>query len=424
MSNNINNIFVKNPAIYDAVVLDPNNKIKFIKASSYNNAELPNTYTRVGVIFDKNGDIIDICYKNNVSEVWSNKYSFKLTGYVLDGTDRTGILSIRDKSSASANTDYTISYNATDVSTFLNILNNFFNTTSAFTTQKWVATYNGTDISLVFQYTFWQQSSYNAGKSGFSLSANLLPNIPSSSSMLRYTGNRTSDGAISNMARALTYFKNDNSSTSYNPSSNVTSLSSIRFPICLPGYLGTSKYQSDHCAFLRSRFGEGENGWKNFMQFLLPVVPSMYGIMDDISYGGGIKNTQILANTYLPNPDGTLSQISPAAAYCADVSLGNPLMGKDKWYLPSVSTLQKLLKNIEYGTTNNRSADPLNDILYKMGGTAISNGFNFWSSSRYDAYHAWVSLGYYGYFSNHYLYMYFSYTCVPVLRLKLDEVEL
>ena len=55
MSNANINIFVKVPNKYDAVVLDKNNNIKFIKRETYNDAMLDQSYTRVGAIYEKRG---------------------------------------------------------------------------------------------------------------------------------------------------------------------------------------------------------------------------------------------------------------------------------------------------------------------------------------------------------------------------------
>ena len=91
-------------------------------------------------------------------------------------------------------------------------------------------------------------------------------------------GGTGGEGAISSWPIALAYFRADNSSTTYNPSSDVTDIKR-GYPICLPGYLGTSTYQSDHCAALRAVYGEGEAGWLKFMESCLPVVPSDFGNM-------------------------------------------------------------------------------------------------------------------------------------------------
>ncbi len=56
---------------------------------------------------------ITLVNKTNEARKWSAIYSWALTGYTLDGTDRTGVLSIRSADdSYAANHDYTVSYNA------------------------------------------------------------------------------------------------------------------------------------------------------------------------------------------------------------------------------------------------------------------------------------------------------------------------
>lgn len=410
-------------------VLDGNSALHFIALDTYSPTSFPSNYSVVGVVAvgvdhpDFRGKLA-IVHKTNTSKAWSSIYSYRLTGYTLDGTDRSGVLSIREASNSwAANVDYTVPYNAESLDDFISQLNTFFRDTTnpSFQTQSWKAVKNGDAVDLVFLYTDYRQSGYNAGKTGFALSANLLPEILETSAMLRRNGQRSGEGSISNWDRAIAYFSQDLSSTTYNPDSDVTS-PKRSYPICKPGYLGTSQYQSDHCAALRAIYGEGEAGWLKFMASFFPVAPTQYGIMGDKkTYGDGLTNTYKMAGKSFEKQDGTTVPSFPAADYCAAVTYNHDLLSRGNWVLPDAELVGSILKTIKYGTSASRNADPVNRALLAIGGSAISNGSNVWSSSRFSAYGAWCALGVSGYFNYYSLYV--AYFALPVVLLDVSEAN-
>ena len=413
------------------VVLDGNSAMHFVALDTFSSSSFMSNYTVVGVVAvgvdhpDFRGKLV-IVHKENASKQWSAIYSFKLTGYTLDGTDRSGKLKVY--SAASTYDTYTINYNADSVADFLTTLNAYFQSTAPFTTQHWRADADSDgNITLSFLFTFADQRSC-AGSDGFTLTANLLPGITASSSILRMNGNRGADGPISNWDRAITYFKDDLSSATYNPTSEVTT-TKLQYPICKPAYLGTSAHrkdgdtQLDYCSALRAVYGEGEEGWLKFMASFWPVRPTNYGIMGDkATYGDGKKNTYIMAGVKFTKQDNTEIVAFPAADYCASVVYNHELLKKGAWQLPDVDTLCAVLKTIKYNTTNNRNADPVNRALNAIGGTAISNGSSIWSSSRYGASYAWYSYGGIGYLYSDLLC--YSLQAVPVALLDVSEANI
>ena len=410
------------------VVLDGNSALHFIALDTYSPTSFPSNYNVVGVVAvgvdhpDYRGKIA-IVHKANESKAWSQIYSYRLTGYTLDGTDRTGVLSIREASNSwASNVDYEVAYNADNLDDFIDQLNEFFQDTTnpAFQTQNWRAIKNGEAVDLVFIFSDYRQTS-DSGKTGFALSANLLPEILAKSAMLRRNGQRSGSGSISNWDRAIAYFSQDNSSTTYNPASDVTS-PKLGYPICKPGYLGTSQYQSDHCAALRAIYGEGESGWLKFMASFFPVAPTQYGIMGDKkTYGDGLTNTYKMAGKSFEKQDGTTVPSFPAADYCAAVTYNHDLLSRGNWVLPDAELVGSILKTIKYGTSASRNADPVNRALLAIGGSAISNGSLVWSSSRYSTNGAWYANGSSGCFSSGNLYS--AYLALPVVLLDVSEAN-
>lgn len=419
-----------------ACVLDGNSAMHFIAPGTFSSESFFSNYTYVGPVLvgvdhpDFRGTVV-LGYKYNENRIVSYIYSFRLTGYTIDGTDRTGILSVSDSSAWGTGVDYTVSYNATSVDNLVAQLNAFFRDTAnpVFQTQDWVALGVDTDgdsvndaIDLTFHYVDYRQAS-NTGKSGFALAGNIFPGITASSAMLRMNGQRSGEGTILNMPRALAYFRQDLNGATYNPTSNVTS-PKRSYPICLPGYLGTSQYAGgDRCAALRAIYGEGEAGWLKFMESFLPVKPTTYGqIGNKAAYGDGKTNTYLMAGRTWTGQNGVEHAVSPLADYAAAVSFNHDLLRKGSWHIPDIDTLDSIMKTIKYGTTNDRNADPINATQLAAGGSAINNGVSAWSASRSDAYYFWCFGGNFGNAKLNSLN--YSYRALPVLLLNVSGSEL
>lgn len=432
-----------------ACVLDGNSAMHFIAPDTFSSTSFFSNYTYVGPVLvgvdheDFRGTVV-VGHKNNAANVMSYIYSFRLTGYTLDGTDRTGILSIRTADAWNAAKDFTVSYNASTVADLVSQLNAYFSANTQYTpaggsamdnpfkTQDWVAQVVDTDgdsiddaIDVMFHFTAYQQAS-NAGKTGFALTANMFPEIIATTEMWRKNGQRSGEGTIFNMPRAVAYFSQDLNNATYNPTTTQTAAQAKRsYPICKPGYLGTSQYSGgeDRCAAIRSIYGEGEVGWLKFMESFRAVKPTAYGsIGNKGKHGDGKRNTYIMAGRTFVGQDGVSHAVSPAADYCANKSFNHELLKYGCWHLPDSDTLDSIMKTIRYNTTNNRNADPINKTQYAAGGDAISNGTYFWSASRFGAYSFWFFYGSYGYASGYGLYS--SVRCLPVVLLNVNDSEL
>lgn len=409
------------------VVLDGNKAMQFVSVDTFSSTSFMSNYEVVGVVWigidhpSYRGEVVILNKEWATSLKMVEIYQWRLTGYTLDGTDRTGTLSVRyADDNWAANHDYVVSYNASDAASLIEQLNAYFRANEPFIAQQWkaVLTEDG-EIDLQLQnWTSWQPCSYNKGTNGFVLTANLLPEWKSSSKMLRRNGHRSGEGAITNWARALYYFRNDNSSTSYNPSTDVTSVKR-NYPICLPGYLGTSQYQSDHCSFLRSVYGEGEEGWLKFMESFLPVRPTQYGINGDPLYGDPKINTNKLAHETYTDIDGNVKPLSPACTYIAGIGYDNELTKKGEWVMPDADLLFDMLDGIEYPLKPDRESDVRNRALLAIGVKPFRNDSGVRSCSRYNANIGWIANGYIGYANYNTLSI--AYVAAPLLLLRVAE---
>lgn len=413
------NIFTKNPVWGDAVVGNlATGKPEFITSESFDPTALDsNTYETIGAVGGRFGKEVLVVWKHNEAQKWCERIEYKLTGYTLDGAEHTGVLSIRESSSATASTDFTVAYTASDKAGLVTALNALFAATAIFTTQKWFARVNDSngEVYIGCSYEFWQQWSYNTGKSGFTLAPEIMPDVTYSSYMLRRNGNGNGEGSIHNLQRAIAYFRNDSASTAYNPSTDVTNVKT-GYPICLPGYLGTSQYRSDHCAFLRSVYGEGEEGWLRYLKANMAVIPTDFGAM---GIRNGKKRTAILAAKTFTLADGVEQNLCPAAVY-AKTSPDSSVISD--WFLPTTEHVASILGPVQHGTSANRDADALNKVLWAMGGDAVSNGRGFWSCVRYGGDGAWCASGGSGYFNDG--GMGYRLQSLPVSLYRLPEAIL
>lgn len=399
--------------------LDDKKAIHFVATSTFNKTTFPESYEIFGVVVigvdhDAFRGDVTVMNKEFKSLVMLERAYLSLTGFTLDGAEHTGTISIREASDTwDANHDYVITYKADNVASFVAQLNEVFRAKDAFKTQDWVATAD-TDgnVTLNYKNQVWQQISFNTAKAGFSGSnVSALDWIPNFR-ILRTNGARSGEGAITNMDRAIAFFRDDLSSTNYNPSTDVKT-TKIGYPICLPGYLGTSKYQSDRCAYLRSVYGEGEEGWLKFMKSFLPVLPSEYGALDRNKYSD-MRDTYYLASLKYTGQDGVEKCASPSADYVANIAYDNELLAKGKWFIGDMQRIFSLVAPLKYPTTNDRNADKTNAALYAIGASPLGNDVVVSSCSRYDTLVRWVSYG--GVFAGR-SGVYNSNACVPLVLL-------
>ena len=216
------------------------------------------------------------------------------------------------------------------------------------------------------------------------------------------------------MPRVLVYFRNDNVSPVYNPDKDVTT-AKLSYPICLPGYLGKSKYQSDHCAYLRGIYGEGEEGWLKFMRSFLPVLPSEYGIFDDSTYGTEKQNTYYLANLKYVGQDGVEKYVSPAARLAAERGFGHELLKRGEWVIGKMSRIFSIVGQLRYPTTQDKFADKVNAALAAIGAPALGDNSIIWSCSRFSESNGWIANGSSGF--AYYSYWYRTILTIPLVLL-------
>lgn len=378
--------------------LDGAHALRFAAPGTFKADGLPEGGEVIGVVVigvdhqDFRGEVA-VMNKTFAMAPMLKRWFVRLSGYTLDGTDRTGTLSVWEASDNwAAAHDYTVGYNADTAEALASQLNAYFKATEPFAAQDWVAEADG-DGNVTLHYAYINSSQVsNAAKDGFAVARATAPGWADTRKMLRRNGKRSGDGTITNWPRALAYLRGDNASTTYNPASDVTT-TKISYPICLPGYLGTSKYQSDHCSYLRGVYGEGEEGWLRFMESFLPVRPSEYGIFDGSRYGTEKRNTYYLAGIKYAGQDGVEKYASPAASLAANLGYDHELLKHGEWVLPDIDLVFSLVGQLKYPTTNDSDADPVNSALKAIGAPVLGSNSSVWSCSRNATTTGWIAGG-------------------------------
>lgn len=376
--------------------LDGSHSLHFAAPGTFKADGLPEGGEVIGVVVigvdhqDFRGEVA-VMSKTFASAPMLERWFVRLSGYTLDGTDRTGTLSVYEASDNwAAAHDYAVGYNADNAEALASQLNAYFKANEPFTAQDWVAEADG-DGNITLHYAFTRNSQIlNGGKDGFAFAQANATRLAHTPKMLRRNGIRAGEGTIMNWSRSLEYFRNDNASTTYNPTSDVTT-AKISYPICLPAFLGTSKYQSDHCSYLRGVYGEGEEGWLKFVRSFLPVRPSEYGIFDASRYGAAKRNTYYLAGIKYAGQDGVEKYASPAARLAANLGYDHELLKQGEWVLPDIDLLFGLVGQLKYPTMNDRDADPVNSALKAIGAQALKNNSVVMSYSWYNSRSVWIA---------------------------------
>ena len=384
----------------------------FIHRESFDAAEIVGQYEAIDVVAGLLGGKAVTAHKTNgTSNQWCIRIWWYLSGYTLDGAAHSGSIGARFASNEYAsNISKSITYSATSMTQLCNQLNTIFTSDTDFAAQDWYADVYEDKIRVACDNVDWRQPYYNTASGCFTL-GDCMPEIESYANMRRKHGGNGGEGAISSMARALIYYRNDNGADSYmGGRTSVQTSVKQTYPINLPTWLGTStKNPGDYCAALRAIYGEGEEGWLRFMKSCLPVVPTDFGNMGMYD---GQKRTKFLASIKGRSAkDSTIRQWVTAAATCYNIE--SDTISKGDFWLGATNEISVILS----GTCDDN--DPLNLGLEAIGGTKIYNSAGLWACLRCDAGRAWCAYGVNGFFGSYGLY--YSLRAVPTRSIPIAQ---
>lgn len=380
------NVVTSQPKVGDIVCHDENRQIRFIALDTYQGGVFPAAWETIGVVVLRKGNQIKAVAKENASQKWMDVYPYVVTGYELDGTEHTAQLRLHGKPTTA--TFYEFKYTASTVDEFVTALQQFLSTNGE---TDWSA-YKDAQERVILQYDNYTSGEYYTSTityaTGLTLTAKVTVDCPQQPSFWRKCGNR--GNGVWHAGRAKVYFRDDLSSTAYNPTTDVESVPT--YPICWPAFAGTSQYQEDHCLWLRQQYCADpahptEEEWERYIDDIVHIIPYMLAGNAPKWRDGALLSEALKGITYRAT-DGTQKPLYPAVEYCSQFFGG-------KGYLPSMAEMVECFGNVTYGLTGvtRDKADPINRSLYAIGGSAVGCTSPWWSSGRGYIYGSWYANG-------------------------------
>ena len=381
------NRFTRLPKTGDAVVGElATGQVRFIPLEDLDYDRLDKAaYETIGTVAFRHGNRVLVVYKENATKVYCNTVDYLLTGYLLDGEEHTSTLRLKLTTNSDMLTDIAVAYTATTQQEMIDILNAVLSAHDKAPTWRWMAYAVGEQIYLGADFKFYQQANGCKGADGFTLEARTMEGVPYCSVALKQNGTYNSDWLTANLDRRIYYLR----SLAPSLTEDITSTAK-NTAVALQDWLGNSPDGLDHCAYLRSVYGEGEEGWIRCIEANRAVMPTDRG---SLRYGHqyAMQLTDRLCE--LRNCFGDIKH--PAFNYVRTV-VKSVCLPPERWHLISLPDGLELTSMLRYGTDPSRLADPINECLYRIKGAAISNGASRWFAMRGAMHAAWYCYGTHG----------------------------
>lgn len=375
------NVETDYPDFGDAVFHDAEKRVHFIVADTLHKEGIPSDWVFVGACGPRLNGKIAIVHKENANKKFAEVFRWTVTGMVLDGTDHTSAVTLLGEAIG----DFV--YNATDIRGFATQLNTYLagNHPIGYEYSAYVE-----DDKVILQMDTYTKEPGATTMSGLTITVEVCTELPVADKPMRRCGTR-GNGVI-NEDRFINWGAAESTSTAYNPTSVLSSIP--LHPVVLPAYLGTSIHRDgDMCAYLRGVYGEGQEGWENYVRDMQIVYPyANYGSSD--RYGTGKDNTYKLARKTYLDKDGVRKPLHPIADYIADKGFdGVDGLAKGDWYGATMGEYRMLMEQVTLGgngiTVSN--CDKLNKTLSAMGANTFSSAVKTWLFSRSYSIASWFA---------------------------------
>lgn len=382
------NVLVTQPKVGDALVLDENGDIKFIALDTFVNSSFPSGWTKVGVVYEVLGKKVKYVAHTNLGGIkYSAVWRLKITGYTLDGTDRSGVLTTYNNSGTA--TTLTFNYNASTKEDFVSQFNTWASTSGNDPNNRSYYMYIDDDENIEFvegNYTTYRQHS-DGFSSGLSSSTNVALEIPDITWNLDMDGysriyNTVNIGAIKRWGgRTL---------------SSAEAVGTNNIPI------SQASFNGDYGVNYRAIY----SSYDEYLEHNCTKIPVNRGVCSwrDV----GRQYTYALANlTYQTKTGDTAYMYTAPHSVSTFGYSANENVAPGTWYIPDVEEMVTLMRPITVGNSGISSVsqyDPVNRTIYAMGGSTISTNAGRWCSCRYNSYYMWFYVSY-GYLSYNFFYL-------------------
>ena len=383
----------------DTVVYDTTDLTqKVVKYGTLNIATLGSNYSIKGTVYYREtGKVFVVANSNATSDRWGASYKVKLTGFDLA---TGGSFTIMVNSTTTAVITYTTSDTLVAIATSI----------AAALTAAGFTSATGWNIVNVSDYILIQQNWYTPNITTFNItdaSNKITKAIITGNYQTALSGVTTPYGFIRRIDGVQTYYAVENL------------LRSIAY-YAVSGSDLTGQTVGADSIIRESRFNSTDN----------PLLVSYYGTYGNYIAAKGVRypyskgailadgrtDTVALASIMYTDHNGATLAGHPAAynaytytkpteGYTTGFEAGN-------WHLPSAAEMLLLISQVTNGLTgiNAANMDIINKGISAAGGTLISAASNYWTSTEYSSYYAWVYYGTYG--------MLFTYTKYPSISVR------
>lgn len=408
----MSNQFTKLPKRADICVKRISDKQPlYITLESFDKSALDTTvYEIIGPVVHREGRKVLVMYKTYDSLVWKKRAEAILSGYTLDGTDRTGTLYWQREQGTDVT--LTVSYNCTTKEALATTIQTALAAHDDMSYFDFYCFVNADgEIEIDKNYLAWWSYEIQ-GKDGFSTKTTAPPMAYTSSKMQRKNGAfNTNQGTVSCYERAVEFWSKESNGKDNVLKSALTSIKTDK-PVFLQDYLNTSSYHTDdYCEVLRDFYGEGEDGWKRFMKAQCP--PDDFG---NGAFAYGAEYAKKVGSVYAPltytSSTVTDGILYPAVNYCYNIN--SDTISKGEFFLPA-------LKHIYWMLSGGDGLTTINKALSKIGGKQLSMWSGYWSCLRRASDSSLYAFGLWGYFHGYDLYHVSQ--CVPLSLYTLRSED-
>jgi len=383
-----------NPMVGDALYLDSDGGKHFIAGSSLTTTSIPSGWKAAGVVACREGGKVYILdHHDSGTMTFTQGWIHGILGMALSGTQTITFQQFNGSANAEVGTFTTT---ATSLADFTEELDewlrgsghdpNGYNWHAELLTQE-----DGSSVCVVISDTMsrWERSnsivksSSPTGVSGAMYAWNLVGQTTNYQSVLRENGGKgTRPGC--NYDRLIEYYSSNAGTSTPTAQVPVDSGSEI---------MNLATYRdSQYCSNLRAKYGEGETGWRKYMESIMMVWPTRNGNAWNM-YGTGKSLTMRMAAFQHKNKSGTLGDSFKAAAWAAKTPTRNSLpasagLAYGDWYMPDIVEMKKI-----FGSwSTSASGTQVQKTLGLLGASADARSLAVarWVPARFNYASAWI----------------------------------
>ena len=383
----VNVVTTQQPGVGDILCRDESGGYRFIRLDTFQAGTFPSAWETLGVVVIRKGDTVTVMSKELEKLPWCPICIYLVSGITLDGEEHVTTV----KRYGDTVTD--ITYSGTTLSEVAEDLKAGFAAVAEEFPFDLAFAVEGETVRI----TDYSGLSYNA-LSFSGLSTRTPIKEMSLYDRRGYPGLAVvADGYVTsgvpNVAAAVDHFKEDINDSRCNPSADMTSYGD--YPICWPAFAGTSKYQSDHCLWLRQRHcKDPENPtfeeWKSYIAGQ-KIVAAMYnGTAPEWRWETAKESVEELKDLTYTDADGETRPLFPAARAAA-------LAFDGRGYVPSQLEISEAFGDVNYGIGGvvPEDYDPITRALLAVNGRALDfQQYTIWGAGGNGSVHERCVPGY------------------------------